>query len=479
MTRLRFLPILLTLATSLTACVVGPSLDRSGGTPAYGIPEPFARWLEEHGGERVWGVPIAAARTVGGLTRQPFVAGELIYDPEAPEDRAVSLAPLGRQLGLAEPPVPAVLDPDWRYFASTGHNLHPGFAAAFDALGGRSTFGPPIAEAHQANGLLVQAFENLGLVRHANAPDEDVTLLAYGSAAYPEPAAGFDVDEAVLPPGLFARPFAAFLDRYGGEALFGRPLTEPALAADGLVEQVFERAVIAAPPGDYDLARLRPIGLQAGPTEPPAEPASEADALFFPVTGHNVLGPFADFYRQHDGWQLLGLPLEEAEVIDGQLRQRFENAVLTLDEELPAALAVQLAPLGLDYVQAVVSPAPTAMATAVPPASSPSPSETSVSVRTWVENPILPRGQTQRAFIQVLLPDGSPWVGVPPIVEVEGPRSHFVADAPPTGADGQTEFEFLVEDLRPGEIVVYEVFVSGEHGIGYAVGQYIAELGGW
>lgn len=471
MARPRSLLLLLTLSTALTACRPGPTPRLTADIP-YPIPEPFAAWLEERGG-LVLGAPLSPAHEEAGLVRQVFVAGEMVFDPSAPKGSAVRLAPLGRTLGLAEPPVPPVLEPGWRYFEITGHNLHPDFAAAFDRLGGVSVFGPPIAEAQFAEGLVLQPFENLGLVRLAAGVPGEIGLLAYGLAAHAELNAPVDLSEAVLPPRRPSRPFAAFLDRYGGEALFGRALSEPRLAEDGLLEQAFERAVIAAPPYSPEVARLRPLGLWLGPAEPGVEPSPKSGTIFFPLTGHNVVGAFADFYRHHDGWQLLGLPLEEAEVVDGHLQQRFENAVLILRPDLPAPLMVQLAPLGLAYGGSD-SPAPTPAPTPAIPHRPPP--DTPAAVTTWVAHPVLVRGQVQRAFIRVLGPDGLPLEGVVAIVQVDGPRTQQVFSPAPTQADGQTEFEIDLADLRPGEIVIYQVFVSGEYGIGYAAGSYIAAL---
>lgn len=436
---------------------------------APAVTAPLLGFWERQGGAAVFGAPLEPARAEGGVQSQLFLNVELALGP----DGVVRATPLGRRLGLAEPPVPPPAGPAARYFPATGHTLYTGFAAAYARLGGEAFAGAPIGEVRFGEGRIVQVFENLGLYREEAAAPSDVRLLALGVAASSPADVGAHVRRgAVLPPGLQARPFAPFLDRYGGEALFGRPLTEPYLTEEGDLEQVFERAVLYAPPEAPGQARLRPLGLLLGPAQPAVPPGPEPGDLYFTSTGHTVRWAFAAFYRLHDGERLLGLPLEEAEMLDGVLRQRFENAWLEFRFELPSPLAVQFAPLGLDYAPAgpvVPLPSPT------PGARGGGTGE--IVVRTWVEAPILPAGAAQRVTVEVLAPDGRPWPGLVPLVRVQTPRAAFFADVPPTGADGRTEFTLRIEDLRPGEIVNYEVAVSTDLGAAYALGQFVARLG--
>ncbi len=477
--RIRRQLLLLSGALLLAACT---SQAPSSATPGLEGPTPapeFVEYWQSHGGAATFGPPLEVASHEGTLLQQPFLNVELIYDPSAPRSEAVRLAPLGRQLGLAAPAVPVPSDPDTRYFASTGHTLYTGFAPTYDELGGLTVAGAPIAEVEFGDGLIYQFFENLGLYREENAPPSEVHLLAYGLAAHSTSMDLVAIDLGfVLPPGLHLRPFGEFLDRYGGEAFFGRPLTDPYLAADDAIEQVFERAVLYAPPDLPGLTRLRPLGLRLGPAEPAVPPASDRSGLFFPSTGHNVLWVFADFYRTHDGETLLGLPLGEAVMQGEVLTQRFENAILEYHFDLPSSLAVQLAPMGASLIGVSTPMTATPSATSALPSPTPSTSRAAVIVRTWVEHPVLPAGAAQRIFIQATFSDGSPCDAIVPVVRVDGPRSSFYPEVPPLDANGYAELTLIVEDLLPGEIVNYEVAVAGEQGVGFAVGQFIAGLSG-
>lgn len=474
--RLAFASILvLSTALHLASCGRRLNVESGLGGPAQAVATPFRAYWEAGGGEAFFGEPIGPARSDGNLTRQVFTNVELLYDPSAPRDDQIRLAPLGRSLGLAEPPVPPPADSFARYFPRTGHSVYTGFLQRYDELGGEAVAGAPIGEVRFEAGRILQYFENLGLYRDEDSPPSSVGLLAFGLAAAGGAASGGAGADVVLRPNLHGRPFAEFLERSGGEAFFGQSLTEPYAGSDGGLEQVFERAVLFGDPRTAEETRLRPLGLELGPASPEAPPSSAGGGLYFPVTGHNVLDPFADFYRESNGWQLLGLPLDEATTQGDRLIQRFENGILEYWPEMPSAWAIQLAPLGRSYLESL--PAPTPSPQAPTPFQGPTATATPVAVRTWVEFPLLPPGESQRVYIVVVRADGMPWEGVIPIVEVQGPRSAFLVNVPPTDEQGLSAFDLDVDGLRPGEIVNYEVVVTGEHGIGYAIGQFAAKFG--
>ncbi len=433
-------------------------------------PELVDFW-QDHGGLATFGPPLAPARYENSLAIQTFLNVELVYDPAS---GVVRLAPLGYRLGLAEPPVPPPADGQG-YFPATGHTLYPGFARAYQELGGQQVLGAPIAEVAFREDRVLQYFENAGLYRDRDAPPSEVRLLAFGLAYRaerpPAPRADF---RAVLPPDIRSRPFGLFLDLHGGERVFGRPLTEPYLAPDGAVEQVYEGAVLYAPAEAPGEVRLRPIGYDLGPPAPPAEPAPEPEALYFPETGHNVRWAFADFYRAHDGRRLFGLPLEEAHPAGDTLRQRFENVVLLYRYDLPPHLAILLAPIGRSYRPPGQPQAPTP-----PPLPTPTPQALPTlppvaQVETWVAHSVLPPGRTQEIFVRLRLPDGRPWTGVRPVVAIQARQSTTYIEGPPTDSQGISRALVVLQDLVPGEIVTYEVAVASDTGLGYALGQFAA-----
>jgi hypothetical protein len=454
-------------AALLTACT--SSTPR--GDALYPKAPEFEAFVAAHGGVDTFGAPIEPPRKDGQQVRQAFANAELVYEPALPDGERVSLTTLGYSLGLA---TPAVVRPqsDAAYFESTGHVLDPRLHAGYEAIGGQAVAGAPIAEAVLRDGYVVQYFEALGMRLRAEAPADEVQFLAYGYAAREAIRVPAGV---VLPPDARSRPFALFLDPYGGEAVFGRALTGPYAAADGALEQVFANVVLYAASDSPGSIRLRPLGAALGAADPPVTGPSDTVGLYIPQSGHYVLWAFVNFFRAHGAEAVLGLPLEEGKTTDGVLRQRFENVILEYRPDLPPHLAVQLAPLGVDYaangMQANATPVAAATAAPAPPAC-----EGVASVITQAELAILPAGGLQRLSVQVKRPDGSSWAGITPIVVVHAPAGDLYPVVPPTNAEGETAASLSVDGLRTGEIVNFEVVVAAEQCTGYAIGQFAGGL---
>jgi hypothetical protein len=474
------------LRTVATLLVVGGAVlsgCSSLGAPAASlengdvtVADAFDAFWTDKGGLETFGPPLEAAHYDSSLLHQTFLNVELIFDTRATTPSHIYLAPLGSSLGLAEPPVPQPSKSGVRYFKSTGHTLFTGFVQAFDRLGGESVLGDPISEVSFRDGLVVQYFEGAGLYREQSAAPTEVHLLALGLAA----RSGADRNappgfQAVLPPGLRPRPFGAFLDRYGGEAVFGVPLTDPHLAPDGSLEQVYERAVLYSPSGAPAEVRVRPLGRALGPPDAPNARPADSQAPYFTETGHAVGLAFAGFFADHGGRDVIGLPLGEASAAGGVLSQRFENVVLQYRFDLPSSLAVQLAPLGQSYLTQLTQEPST---TSAPLVSTPSPAPTDTAtagvaiVKTWVENAILPRGGEQTIFVEVRRANGTVWPGVAPVIVIDAPGGELYPPVPLTNPEGLTAVTLAIDDLAPGEIVTYDVAVAGDAGIGYASGQF-------
>jgi hypothetical protein len=455
----------------------------SPGEPDLSIPPQFEAFLREYGLTDTAGPPLEGPMTEGAVVRQLFLALELEYHSDAAPGAQVRLSPLGLQLGLAEPPVPPPAQSEGRYFPDTGHTIYTGFLQRYESMGGAAVLGAPISEAKFQAGKIFQYFENVGIYRQQDAPPSAAGLLSLGAASRPElDLEGVVSERVVLPPAIVFQPFSAFIQNLDAESLFGAPLTEPYVAPDGSLEQVYERAVLYSPKSDPEDAHLRPLGLDLGPPEPAVPPVQDAGTLYIPKYGHNIRWAFVDFYRNRNGDVILGLPLAEPKLFDALISQRFEKGILEYDYNLPPEFAFQLAPLGRKYLgNSAASSERSSMAVPSPSATEEEPREPSagqgLSIRSWALHPVLAEGQQQILYVEVRSGSGQPAQGVTPLVAIYRRDSEIYPPLGPTDEEGMTAISLSPIDFRPGEIINYEVVISAERGYAYAWGQFAVQLG--
>lgn len=456
------------LAAASTSCASPPPALTDG--PAVS-PE-FEDFWSRGGGLATFGPPISPARRSGGRLRQTFLAVEMILE-EAASGGRVRLAPLGWDLGLAEPAVPPIDGQDEAYDSDTGHTVYAGFSGLYERLGGKEVAGGPISEVDFRDGQIVQYFENLGMHRPQNASPDEVRLIALGlTYRPPEDTFGLDPESLVLSGLVRQRPFDSFAAGFGGEALLGQPLTEPYFTDDGALEQVYERAVVFSPDGSRRAAALRPVGSELGPPAEAVDPSDEPGALYFDDTGHNVLWAFADFYRSHDGRRLVGLPLEEAWLQGDVMVQRFENAILTYRFDLPPQLAVQLAPLGRNYLAA--HPAPTAEATdeAQEAVSQHQDARQEFVLEATLGDILVFPGQEQTILVRVSRPDGSPVAKASVSLLLHSTEGESTVTLESTDKNGRSSGSWRDEQASPGEIVNLQVTAAKDDDSGSVLLQY-------
>ncbi len=160
----------------------------------------------------------------------------------------------------ADPPFGKLADQV--YFQQTGHHVSGAFLKYWWDRGGLDTYGFPLTEATEVNGLLTQYFERARFEYHPDNPDEHKVLLGLlgnevtkgrkDSPFTPFPADFTyqnNKDRTYFPEtGHFLSfGFKAYWEKYGGLAVFGFPISEEFSeknAADGntYTVQYFERA---------------------------------------------------------------------------------------------------------------------------------------------------------------------------------------------------------------------------------------------
>ncbi len=154
--------------------------------------------------------------------------------------------------------------------------------------------------------------------------------------------------------------FEAYWQQFGGENIFGMPVTEE-FQENGVTVQYFERARFEWHPGAWPARYDVLLGLlgdevTAGRTDAPFQAttaSSSSDCTYFAQTGHNLCGTFKQYWEQFGGLANYGFPISEAfqekNPDTGQVYtvQYFERARFELQPGAwPAHLNVLLGRLG-------------------------------------------------------------------------------------------------------------------------------------
>jgi hypothetical protein len=136
----------------------------------HAVREPFLSYFSENGGVETFGYPLTNAyRTQDDALVQTFQHAQMQLTV-----RGVGLAPIGLALHLGEGALAGEVD--------------PAFAKYYQSLGGADFFGEPLGAASEENGMLLQDFENVRMMRDQAG---GVHLASLGSAyltVFPPPA---------------------------------------------------------------------------------------------------------------------------------------------------------------------------------------------------------------------------------------------------------------------------------------------------
>lgn len=156
-----------------------------------------------------------------------------------------------------------------------------------------------------------------------------------------------------------------FFDAHGGVAIFGLPLTELIVGADGQQVQYFERARFeyhpTAPAGQrVSLSRIGAL-VSAGRTDPAFQwlaASPDPARTFFPESGHTIGGAFGWFWQTRGGLAVFGYPISEEfrewDPASGTelLVQYFERARFEYHpEHVGTPNEVMLSPLGRTLIE--------------------------------------------------------------------------------------------------------------------------------
>ncbi len=466
------------------ACAPTEPSSRPTATSAHRLDTPFAELYDRLGGGGILGPVISPPRFEGVRKIQYTENALLIYDPQAPAAERFGLAPLGLEMGLAEPPLPTPEVANSRYI--DGHYIGIEFYDHFLELGGLQAVGRPLTEVHYdpVEQKSTQYFENLGFYRFDSDPPGEVRHLAYGAWKCDlDCRSNPDEQAMILLPRPVPEPYAGLVSAIGSD-LTGFALSDPYMTSDNRVEQVFENLVLYVDTSLPQQAQIRAIHQDLGILPDPLVGASPDPEMFFFTRdgdlGYNIPRDIWEYIAAHGGFETSGPPITELQPFRGQAYQQcFTN--LCLQRE-PSG-AIRPVSLGYTYRQLRAGGEPTALPTLTPSATpepsptpeiaapiTPVPSPTHsrvVTIQVWVEHQTLEPEQEQE-FGAAILENNAPLEGVQPVLVLtlpDGAAQPYVM--PPTASDGQTRLRIPPITAGNGTLIPYEVCISASSGSKY------------
>ncbi len=447
---------LLVFSLLLSSCEVAE--PPSPAPPWYDLDPVFRKFYEFMGGQEMLGDVISYVNIEENRTVQWVQAGKLVHDPYAGSDFLFHLEPLGKQLGVSEPPLPPPLQ-ETKYYVD-GHYVYPDFWPLYEKYG-MDYFGRPLSEVHYnpISFRYEQYFERVGLYRLEGSPG--VHMLHYGVWACGDLCTKQDPNKNSTPGdvkiyGYIDPTFQPMVDALGLD-FTGFSLSEPYLDSEGKWVQVFSNLVMVADlVNDPTSVRFRPMTKAISIlSDNPNYHSGDPNMIFYPVNGdlgYDIPVYFWNYMMVHGGFDVFGLPITHLEQLEaGSTRQCYANLCLAYSPAEIDSRMVKPEPLGYKY-RGLFHPVPIAQNFATP---TPSVEVTTISV--WESFPYLEPGQMQtlsaavmdnftpipnmRTELIILMPDGHI-------------RSYMM---PPTDAQGQTALLLPAFQAANGTLISYQI----------------------
>lgn len=334
-----------------TACARTPLETK---TPEwYEVDSVFREYWLYYGGLDTLGPAISVAVQEDGKTVQTLSTCKVIFDPQAPPALKFQLAPLGKLMGMEEPPAPPPEGQD-RFYVE-GHYIFPDFWPLYESLG-KQMVGRPLTEVRYnlIRKRYEQFFENLGFYRLEG--DTQVRLLSYGAWVCGRNCKQIpDNQGATIDIQYFIAPvFKDFVKQVGAD-FSGFALTEPYISPDGRQEQILENVVIYSDsPSDPNAVRLLPVTEKIGIlVEIPRPPSGDPNMHFFTTDGelgYDIPLFFWEYIQKRGGIDIFGNPISHYGPLDQMsFHQCFKNLCLAYDFRSNEEARIRPEPLGYAY----------------------------------------------------------------------------------------------------------------------------------
>ncbi len=451
---------LMLMGLLLTACNGNSAASLGAMGKTYEIAPALREFYRSLGGEDTLGPAISKLFDRETLQCQYTANALVCLNPDQIGTERFLLAPIGNQLGVREEPVSA---DDGSSLVINGYLIYTEFIPLFESLSGTVYCGNPLTQVRMnyAQQRVEQFFENVGFYRKFSDPQGTVKMLAYGAAVCGAEC-GFNaaLESMVVDPSepITDQSLLEGLAKSTETIVFGKPLTQPYIAADGAREQVYENVALFAE-GANGPVGLRPLpsllGIVAG-TPGEKRYGSENGMVFYAVSGNlgfHVPVVFDEFITNHGGSALSGDPITEViETVPGVYRQCFTNYCLDYTPAAPEVARLILAPLGNQYMQQMQSQP-------VEQISASSPASTYHLQVTEFNKQIGTDGQQTITVIVTNAADGLPAPGLESEVTLELPNQKtFSATLPLTQADGSATLTLpSMKRVPNGTILIYTI----------------------
>lgn len=393
----------------------------------YSVDQIYRRFYNQLGGQDTLGPAISPVFQNDGVIYQYTVSALLVHDPQHPSGQQTHLAPLGLDMGIRELQVPQPDRADERNVG--GHIIFADF---------------------------VPFFEKLGVFKPESGPLSFVHLLAYGSwkcsssCRHSPPQ-----DSLIILPSLNAVPFLRTVESLGSE-FTGFALTEPYLASDGNLEQIYEHAVMIAQPENPDHVSLRHIPEKLGIMPDALEPPNDDPNVYFYMIsggdGYNLPWLFMGYVKLHEGIEVIGTPItgltHQSELV---YLQCFKH--LYLDELKDPSGNSRIQPVLLGYTYRELFYNPTARTSDFVPSPE-------ISVQIWESCPHVAPDQEQEIGVNIIF-NHDPLPEVQPVLILTLPDgSQSAYPMPSTGSDAQTRLQLGPINADHGTLIQYQVCVT-------------------
>ncbi len=358
---IRWLILGLALLFPMMACSLPAT---QGGTVSHSqssiaLDPVFVEFYQNLGGQALLGRVLSAPFDADQKRFQYVEAGLLSYDPAQMEPgKRIRFEPLGLQLQVRDDASIPVVHDESRDLPVEGYWVYSEFVGLYQRL---SIFaGMPLTQVriNHDYARYEQFFENLGFYRNLKDPPGTVRLLPYG--AY---LCGQECSERnqeywnIIQNGLITQPFERVVTERHWEAL-GEPVAAPNMTPDGMLEQIYENAVLYAPSDRLSEVALRPLTLwlEKEVAQDPYPYREQAGMVFYPVDEQlGFLVPYEvdDLIVRLGGIHTSGKPLGDARQIagNGVYRQCFVNFCVDYQPTAPSHERVRLVPQGVEYAQ--------------------------------------------------------------------------------------------------------------------------------